>query len=92
MILRYVWHWRHDVQDSKIAYGNSSSKKINSNSNKLTNQMQQFHKFITWRFVSLNLFRAPPRPSSGDYNCINSLWLVNLFELYEDARTCQRQK
>ena len=29
------------------------------NSNKLTNQMQQFYKFITWRFVSLNMFRAP---------------------------------
>jgi len=36
--------------------------------------MQQFHKFITWRFVSLTMFRAPPRPSSGAYNCINSLW------------------
>jgi hypothetical protein len=36
--------------------------------------MQQFYKFITWRFVSLNVFRAPPRPSSGAYNCINSLW------------------
>ena len=35
--------------------------------------MQQFYKFITWRFVSLNMFRAPPRPSSGAYNCINSL-------------------
>jgi hypothetical protein len=40
-------------------------------SNKLTNQMQQFYKFITWRFVSLNMFRAPPRPSSGAYNYIN---------------------
>ena len=36
--------------------------------------MQQFYKFITWRFVSLNMFRAPPRPSSGAHNCINSLW------------------
>ena len=36
--------------------------------------MQQFYKFITWRFVSLNVFRAPPRPSSGAYNCIISLW------------------
>jgi len=36
--------------------------------------MQQFYKFITWRFVSLNMFRAPPRPSSGAYNCINSVW------------------
>ena len=36
--------------------------------------MQQFNKFITWRFVSLNMFRAPPRSSSGAYNCINSLW------------------
>jgi hypothetical protein len=42
-------------------------------SNKLTNQMQQFYWFITWRFVSLNMFRAPPRPSSGAYNCINLL-------------------
>jgi len=38
----------------------------------LTNQMQQFYKFITWRFVSLNMFRAPPRLSSAAYNCINS--------------------
>jgi hypothetical protein len=44
------------------------------NSNKLTNQVQQFYKFITWRFVSLNMFRAPPRPSSGAYNCTNTLW------------------
>ena len=36
--------------------------------------MQQFYKFITWRFVSLNMFRALPRPSLGAYNCINSLW------------------
>jgi len=36
-----------------------------SNSNKLTNQTQRFYKFITWRFVSLNVFRAPPRPSSA---------------------------
>jgi hypothetical protein len=43
-------------------------------SNKLTNQIQQFYKFITWRFVSLNMFQAPPRPSSGAYNRINSLW------------------
>jgi hypothetical protein len=36
--------------------------------------MQQFYKFITWRFVSLNIFRAPPHPPSAAYNCINSLW------------------
>jgi hypothetical protein len=36
--------------------------------------MQQFHKFIFLRFVSLNMFRAPQRPSSGAYNCINNLW------------------
>ena len=36
--------------------------------------MQQFHKFITWRFVSFNMFQAPPRPSSEAYNCINNHW------------------
>jgi hypothetical protein len=36
--------------------------------------MQPFYKFITWCFVSLNMFRAPPRPSSGAYKCINSHW------------------
>jgi len=45
-------------------------------SNKLTIKMQQFYKFITWLFVSLNMFRAPPRPSSGAYNFINSLWFL----------------
>jgi len=38
--------------------------------------MQQFYKFITWRLVSLNMFRASPRPSSGAYNCINNLWFT----------------
>ena len=36
--------------------------------------MQQFYKFITLRFVPLNMFRAPPRPSSGAYNYSSSLW------------------
>jgi hypothetical protein len=36
--------------------------------------MQQFYKLFIWRFVSLNMFRAPLRPSSGAYNCINGLW------------------
>ena len=34
--------------------------------------MQQFYKFITWRFISLNMFRAPPRLSSGAYYCIKT--------------------
>ena len=36
--------------------------------------MQQFHKFIIDVYVSLNMFQTPPCPSSGAYNCINSLW------------------
>jgi len=36
--------------------------------------MQQFHKFFIDVYVSLNMFRAPPRPSSGAYNGINNLW------------------
>jgi hypothetical protein len=35
--------------------------------------MQQFYKFITWHFVSLNMFRAHLRLSSGAYNFINTL-------------------
>jgi hypothetical protein len=46
----------------------------NYNSNKSTNQIQQFHKFITHVYVWLNVFRVPPCPSSGAYNCISSLW------------------
>jgi uncharacterized membrane protein len=48
--------------------------KLYLGSNKFINKMQQFHKFITWHFVSLDMFRALPRPSSGVYNCNNSLW------------------
>jgi len=29
-------------------------------------------------YVWLNMFRAFPRPSSGAYNCINSLWFLPL--------------
>jgi hypothetical protein len=42
------------------------------NSNNSTNNMQQFHKFITWLW--LNMFQASPHPSSGAYNCTRSLW------------------
>jgi hypothetical protein len=31
-------------------------------------------------YVSLNMYRAPPRPSSGAYNCINSLWFYRWSE------------
>ena len=37
--------------------------------------MQQFHKFLLLDvYVWLNMFGASSRPSSGAYNCINSLW------------------
>jgi hypothetical protein len=36
--------------------------------------MQHFYKFITLSLVSLKVFRAPPRPSLGVYNCFNSIW------------------
>jgi hypothetical protein len=39
--------------------------------------MQQSYKVITWRFVSLNMLRAPPRTSLGAYNCISSLWFYH---------------
>jgi hypothetical protein len=36
--------------------------------------MQQFSKFITWRYLWLKMFRASYRPSSGAHNCTRSLW------------------
>jgi hypothetical protein len=39
--------------------------------------MQQFHKILLDIYVSLNMFRALPRPSSGAYNCINNLWFLS---------------
>jgi hypothetical protein len=43
-------------------------------SNKSTNKMQQFHKFITRHLCVAQHFRAPLRPSSGAFNCTRSLW------------------
>jgi len=36
--------------------------------------MQQFHKFIIWRLCVAQHVSGAPRPSSGAYNCIRSLW------------------
>jgi len=36
--------------------------------------MQVFRSFLLDVYVLLNMFRAPPRPSSGAYNCTRSLW------------------
>ena len=41
--------------------------------NKLT-RCDSFTSLLLDVYVPLNMFRAPPRPSSGAYNCINSLW------------------
>jgi hypothetical protein len=68
------WSWCTDIRSGEGGNSNTDSILIISIWNKLANQMRQFYKFITWHCVSLNMFRAPPRPSSGAYNCINSLW------------------
>jgi hypothetical protein len=39
--------------------------------------MQQFHNLLLEVYVWLNMFQALPRPSSGAYNCISSLWFYN---------------
>ena len=44
------------------------------NSNNSTNQMQQFHKFITWRLFVAQHVSGVSHPSSGAYNCARSLW------------------
>jgi len=33
-----------------------------------------FTSFLLDVYLRLNMFRAPQRPSSADYNCISSLW------------------
>jgi len=36
-------------------------------------QFNRFTSLLIEVYVLLNMFRAPPLPSSGAYNCINSL-------------------
>jgi hypothetical protein len=36
--------------------------------------MQQFHNLLLDVYVWRNMFRAPPRPLSGVYSCINNHW------------------
>jgi hypothetical protein len=43
-------------------------------SNKSTNQCNSSTSLLLDVYVWLNMFRAPPRSSSGAYNCISSLW------------------
>jgi hypothetical protein len=81
-----IWYLSHRYGCPPLA-ADSSNGLTNTiccryNSNKLTKQIQQFYEFITWRFVSLNLFRAPPRLSSWAYNCIISLWSPEILKIY----------
>jgi len=41
---------------------------------KINQQDATFPKFITWRYLWLNMFRAPYCPLSGAYNWTLSLW------------------
>jgi hypothetical protein len=38
------------------------------------NRCKSFARLLLDVYVSLNMFRAPPRPASRVYTCINSLW------------------
>jgi hypothetical protein len=40
----------------------------------LPTRCNSFTRLLLDVYVWLNMFRASPRPSSGAYNCINSLW------------------
>jgi hypothetical protein len=68
-------NWYTSITREWTVFGVSKSVHHPSyDSNKLTNKMQQFHKFITWRFGMAQHVSGAPRPSSGAYNCINSFW------------------
>jgi hypothetical protein len=60
--------------------------------------MQQFTRLLLEVYVWLNMFRALPRPSSGAYNCISSLWFYRwsvavaalLVVVYQTTTKCYR--
>jgi len=41
------------------------------------NRCNSFTSLLLDVYVSLTMFWAPPRPSSGAYSCINSLWFYH---------------
>jgi len=43
----------HETYQTDVGIWRSHVRALSYNSNKLSNQMQQFYKFITWRFVGI---------------------------------------
>jgi hypothetical protein len=64
---------------------NRDSRRIHINQRTRCNSFTSLlHDVYVW----LNMFRAPPRPLSGAYNCISSLWFAALLVVVWQV-TCQ---
>jgi len=64
---------KRKVKQCCFPYLQAMSKKVSIQINQPT-RCNSFTSLLLDVYVWLNMFRAPPRPSSGAYNCINSLW------------------
>jgi len=67
---------QQNVQNIKICYGFDVGRSVHHHTIQINQPIRcnSFTSLLLHVYVSLNMFRAPPRPSSGVYNCINSLW------------------
>jgi hypothetical protein len=68
--LAVTWHLQH-IYVPLVAFKSNVIKSIQINQ---PTECNSFTSLLLDVYVWLNMFRAPLRPSSGEYNCTRSLW------------------
>jgi hypothetical protein len=83
-ITLYIGIFLEKVMQYKLCLRNSPKFDVRKSVHHHTIQTNQptrcssFTSLLLDVYVWLNMFRAPPRPSSGAYNCSRSLWFYRL--------------